>query len=94
MLYDAKKISDLAQSFSKATSEFEKVYLHAKCKVEQITNADRSTQEKLLSIVNNFRIDYFGKDEELFRKNINTAIKKRERIRYLNKYVKILKVWL
>ena len=61
-------------------------------KLNKLQMQIESTQEKLLSIVNNFRIDYFGKDEELFRKNINTAIKKRERIRYLNKYVKILKV--
>ncbi|MDW3626797.1 MAG: twin-arginine translocase TatA/TatE family subunit, partial [Nitrososphaeraceae archaeon] len=72
----AKKIPELARSFGKATSEFEKARILAKKEVDKLHDVDRVTREKLESIADTLRIDYIGKDDESLKKDIDAAIKR------------------
>jgi sec-independent protein translocase protein TatA len=76
IIFGAKKIPELARSFSKATSEFEKASILAKNEVDKLHDADRVTREKLESIADTLRIDYIGKDDESLKKDIDAAIKR------------------
>ena len=57
----SKKIPQLARSFGKATSEFEKARIQSKSELEKIRNEDKLSHEKLESIADTLRIDYDGK---------------------------------
>ena len=76
VIFGAKKIPELARSFGKATSEFEKARIESKNELEKIKNEDRLSREKLESIANTLRIDYDGKDDESLKKDIEAAIKR------------------
>ena len=76
IIFGAKKIPELARSFGKATSEFEKARILAKKEVDKLHNEDKVTREKLESIADTFRIDYMGKDDESLKKDIDAAIKR------------------
>ena len=76
IIFGAKKIPELARSFGKATSEFEKARIQAKKEIDKLHNADRVTREKLESIADTLRIDYIGKDDESLKKDIDAAIKR------------------
>ena len=76
IIFGAKKIPELARSFGKATSEFEKARIQAKKEVDKLHNADKVTREKLESIADTLRIDYIGKDDESLKKDIDAAIKR------------------
>jgi sec-independent protein translocase protein TatA len=76
IIFGAKKIPELARSFGKATSEFEKARILAKKEVDKLYDADRVTREKLESIADTLRIDYIGKDDESLKKDIDAAIKR------------------
>ena len=76
IIFGAKKIPELARSFGKATSEFEKARILAKKEVDKLHDADRVTREKLESIADTWRIDYIGKDDESLKKDIDAAIKR------------------
>ena len=76
VIFGAKKIPQLARSFGKATSEFEKARIKSKNELEKIKNEDRLSREKLESIADTLRIDYDGKDDESLKKDINAAIKR------------------
>ena len=76
IIFGAKKIPELARSFGKATSEFEKARMQAKKEVDKLYDADRVTREKLESIADTLRIDYIGKDDESLKKDIDAAIKR------------------
>lgn len=76
VIFGAKKIPQLARSFGKATSEFEKARIESKNELEKIKNEDRVSREKLESIADTLRIDYDGKDDESLKKDIDAAIKR------------------
>ncbi len=76
IIFGAKKIPELARSFGKATSEFEKARILAKKEVDKLYDADRVSREKLESIADTLRIDYIGKDDESLKKDIDAAIKR------------------
>jgi sec-independent protein translocase protein TatA len=76
VIFSAKKIPELARSFGKATSEFEKARIHAKREIDILNDVDRLTREKLESVADTLRIDYIGKDDESLKKDIDAAIKK------------------
>ena len=50
VIFGAKKIPQLARSFGKATSEFEKARIESKNELEKIKNEDRVSRAKLESI--------------------------------------------
>jgi sec-independent protein translocase protein TatA len=76
VIFGAKKIPELARSFGKATSEFEKARIESKNELEKTKNEDRLSREKLESIADTLRIDYDGKDDESLKKDIEAAIKR------------------
>ena len=76
IIFGAKKIPELARSFGKATSEFEKARIQAKKEIDKLHNADSLSREKLESIADTLRIDYIGKDDESLKKDIYVAIKR------------------
>jgi sec-independent protein translocase protein TatA len=76
VIFGAKKIPQLARSFGKATSEFEKARIESKNELEKIKNEDRLSRKKLESIADTLRIDYDGKDDESLKKDIDAAIKR------------------
>ena len=76
VIFGAKKIPQLARSFGKATSEFEKASIESKNELEKIKNEDRLSRAKLESIADTLRIDYDGKDDESLKKDIDAAIKR------------------
>ena len=73
---EQKKIPELARSFGKATSEFEKARIESKNELKKIKNEDRLSREKLESIADALRIDYDGKNDESLKKDIEAAIKR------------------
>ena len=76
IIFGAKKIPELARSFGKATSEFEKARIQAKKEIDKLFDAGRVTREELESIAGTLRIDYIGKDDESLKKDIDAAIKR------------------
>jgi sec-independent protein translocase protein TatA len=71
-----KKIPELARSFGKASTEFEKARIEARREIRQLkqnntTNIDR---EKLESIADTLGIDYSSKNDEDLRSSIVTEI--------------------
>ena len=78
LFFGVKKIPELARSFGKASSEFEKARFLAKREIEQlkkqngtITNIDR---EKLESIADSLGIDYYGKKDDELRAAIEAEL--------------------
>src|ERR671932_1429750 len=68
LFFGVKKIPELARSFGKATTEYEKARIEARREIQQLkkqngttTNIDR---EKLESIADTLGIDYSSKNDE------------------------------
>ena len=77
VIFGAKKIPEIARSFGKATSEFEKARIQAKNELVKIKNEDsQNRREKLESIADTLRIDYVGKDDESLKMDIDAALKR------------------
>jgi len=78
IIFGAKKIPELAKSFGKATSEFEKARIEARRELHDIKNKDTSVvgREKLESIAETLGIDYTNKNDEQLRFAIETEINK------------------
>jgi sec-independent protein translocase protein TatA len=79
IIFGAKKIPELARSFGKATSEFEKARIESKKEIDKLHDADGAdgvTREKLESIADTLRIDYIGKNDASLKKDIDAAIKR------------------
>jgi sec-independent protein translocase protein TatA len=77
----AKKIPELARSFGRASSEYEKSRLEAKREMEQIRSKNRTMmtnvdREKLESIADTLGIDYSTKNDEELKASIETEINK------------------
>jgi sec-independent protein translocase protein TatA len=78
IIFGAKKIPELAKSFGKATSEFEKARIEARRELHDIRNKDTSVvgREKLEAIAETLGIDYTNKNDDQLRFAIETEINK------------------
>ena len=76
LFFGVKKIPELARSFGKATSEFEKAKVQAERELDQIRNSVKSGREKLEEIAQSLRIDYSNKNDDELRKDIEGALNK------------------
>jgi len=76
VFFGVKKIPELARSFGKATSEFEKARIEAKKELEQIRSKDKVGREKLEEIAESLGIDYSNKNDDDLRKAIEVAVNK------------------
>ena len=78
LFFGVKKIPELARSFGRASTEYEKARIEARREMQQLrkqndttTNIDR---EKLESIADTLGIDYSSKNDEDLRASIETEI--------------------
>ena len=55
VIFEAKKIPQLAQSFGKAPTEFEKTRIEGKTEIQKIKNEGTITRDKLESIADTFK---------------------------------------
>ena len=79
LFFGVKKIPELARSFGKASTEFEKAKIESKREIQQIKNQNRTDnidREKLESIADTLGIDYSNKNDEDLRSAIETEINK------------------
>ena len=78
LIFGVKKIPELAKSFGKATSEYEKARIEAKRELQQIRNQDTSFvgREKLEAIAETLGIDYTNKNDDELRIAIEAEINK------------------
>jgi sec-independent protein translocase protein TatA len=78
IIFGAKKIPELAKSFGKATSEFEKARIEARRELHDTKNKDTSVvgREKLEAIAETLGIDYTNKNDDQLRFAIETEINK------------------
>lgn len=78
IIFGAKKIPELAKSFGKATSEFEKARIEARRELHDIKDKDTSVvgREKLEAIAETLGIDYTNKNDDQLRFAIETEINK------------------
>ncbi|MFZ0511454.1 MAG: twin-arginine translocase TatA/TatE family subunit [Candidatus Nitrosopolaris sp.] len=78
IIFGAKKIPELAKSFGKATTEFEKARIEARRELQEVRNQDTSVvgREKLETIAETLGIDYTNKNDDELRIAIETEINK------------------
>jgi sec-independent protein translocase protein TatA len=78
IFFGVKKIPQLARSFGKASSEYEKAKIEAKRELQQIKNQDPSKvdREKLETIAETLGIDYADKNSDDLRTAIESEIAK------------------
>jgi sec-independent protein translocase protein TatA len=78
LIFGVKKIPELAKSFGKATSEYEKARIEAKRELQQTRNQDASVigREKLEAIAETLGIDYTNKNDDELRIAIEAEINK------------------
>ena len=78
IIFGARKIPELAKSFGKATSEYEKARIEARKELQQVRNQDTSVvgREKLEAIAETLGIDYTNKNDDELRIAIETEINK------------------
>ena len=78
IFFGVKKIPQLARSFGKASSEYEKAKIEAKRELQQIKNQDttKADREKLEAIADTLGIDYTNKNDDDLRVAIESEINK------------------
>ena len=78
LFFGIKKIPQLARSFGKASSEYEKARIEAKRELQQIKNQDttKADREKLEAIADTLGIDYTNKNDDDLRVAIESEINK------------------
>ena len=78
LFFGVKKIPQLARSFGKASSEYEKAKIEAKRELEQVKNPDstKADREKLEAIADTLGIDYTNKNDDDLRVAIDAEINK------------------
>lgn len=78
LIFGVKKIPELAKSFGKATTEYEKARIEARRELQQIRNQDPSVvgREKLEAIAETLGIDYTNKNDDELRIAIEAEINK------------------
>jgi sec-independent protein translocase protein TatA len=82
IIFGAKKIPEIARSFGKASTEYEKSRIEAKKEIEMIRKANNSNnslgREKLETIADTLGIDYSTSNDDELRNAIETEIKKQK----------------
>jgi sec-independent protein translocase protein TatA len=82
VFFGVRKIPEIARSFGKASSEFEKARIEAKRELQQIKSGGDNTatlnsnREKLESIADTLGIDYTNRNDEELRSAIEREINK------------------
>jgi sec-independent protein translocase protein TatA len=78
LIFGVKKIPELARSFGKASSEYEKAKMEAKNELQRVKSksGDAVGREKLESIAETLGIDYTNKNDEELRVAIDAEINK------------------
>ena len=78
LFFGVKKIPQLARSFGKASSEYEKAKIEAKRELQQIKNQEttKADREKLEAIADTLGIDYTNKNDDDLRIAIESEINK------------------
>jgi sec-independent protein translocase protein TatA len=83
VIFGAKKIPELARSFGRAPTEFEKAKLEAKKELEKIRNSGTTTEvdpvqdrKKLESVAETLGIDHSQMSDDELRSAIRTEINK------------------
>lgn len=78
LIFGVKKIPELAKSFGKATTEYEKARIEAKKELQQIRNQNVNVvgREKLEAIAETLGIDYTNKNDDELRVAIEAEINK------------------
>ena len=76
VFFGVKKIPELARSFGKASSEFEKARYMAKNEIQQLKDGTTSNmnREKLESIAATLGIDHYGKTDDELRAAIDAEL--------------------
>jgi sec-independent protein translocase protein TatA len=77
VFFGVKKIPELARSFGKASSEFEKARYVAKKEIQQLkdgTTSSNMDREKLESIAATLGIDHYGKTDDELRAAIDAEL--------------------
>jgi sec-independent protein translocase protein TatA len=78
LFFGVKKIPELARSFGKASTEYEKARIEARREIQQLRKQNNTTtnidREKLESIADTLGIDYSSKNDEDLRASIETEI--------------------
>jgi sec-independent protein translocase protein TatA len=80
IIFGAKKIPEIARSFGKASTEYEKSRIEAKKEIEMIRKANNNSnnslsREKLERIADTLGIDYSTSNDDELRSAIETEIK-------------------
>ncbi len=78
IIFGVKKIPELARSFGKATSEYEKARIEARRELHHVRNQNSSVvgREKLEVIAEALGIDYTNKNDDELRVAIDAEINK------------------
>jgi sec-independent protein translocase protein TatA len=78
LIFGFKKIPELARSFGKATTEYEKARIEARKELQHVKNQNSSVvgREKLEVIAEALGIDYTNKDDNELRLAIEAEINK------------------
>lgn len=78
LIFGVKKIPELARSFGKATSEYEKARIEARMELQHVRNQNSGGvgREKLEVIAEGLGIDYANKDDDELRIAIEAEINK------------------
>lgn len=78
LIFGVKKIPELARSFGKATSEYEKARIEARMELQHVRNQNSGVvgREKLEVIAEGLGIDYANKDDDELRIAIEAEINK------------------
>jgi sec-independent protein translocase protein TatA len=76
VFFGVRKIPELARSFGKATSEFEKARIEAKKELQQLKSQENVGREKLEAIADSLGIDYTNKNDDELRAAIEVELNK------------------
>jgi sec-independent protein translocase protein TatA len=76
VFFGVRKIPELARSFGKATSEFEKARIQAKKELQQLKSQENVGREKLEAIADSLGIDYTNKNDDELRAAIEVELNK------------------
>lgn len=76
VFFGVRKIPELARSFGKATTEFEKARIEAKKELQQLKGQGNVDREKLEAIADSLGIDYTSKNDDELRAAIEVELNK------------------
>jgi sec-independent protein translocase protein TatA len=77
VFFGVRKIPELARSFGKATTEFEKARIEAKKELQQLkSQGNVGGREKLEAIADSLGIDYTNKNDDELRAAIEVELNK------------------